>query len=61
MNPKVKREPHAPLECPECGKLCEPRRETPDGGATYLCRNTEGHADFRALSFAIDSDGEVHF
>lgn len=52
---------HALLECPECGRLCRPRRNLKDGGVSYLCRNKNEHADFRDLRFRIDGDGELHF
>ena len=50
---------HAPLECPECGTVCNPQYDLQDGGASYLCTNSDEHADFRDLRFTIDEDGEV--
>jgi hypothetical protein len=52
--------PHADLECPECGSLCKPKRETADGGASYRCRRANNHADFREKSFRIDGNGDLH-
>jgi len=52
---------HAILECPECGSSCKPRRVNKDGSVSYRCRNETKHADFRALQFRIDENGELHF
>lgn len=52
---------HANLECPECGRLCRPQYKLKGGGASYLCRNKNAHADFRDLRFKIDGLGELHF
>lgn len=52
---------HAPLECPLCGTLCKPVRETKDGGAAYRCRNESKHENFRELSFTINGDGELRY
>ena len=56
-----KRSKHAPLECPECDKVCKPEYDTKDGGASYRCRNKDGHADSCDLRFKIDGDGELYF
>ena len=58
---KIKDMPHADLECPHCGKMCKPKRNNKDGGASYRCNNSDAHDDFSPLPFRIDGDGEVHW
>jgi len=50
---------HASLECPDCGEMCQPKRNLKNGGASYRCTNSGEHGDHRPLSFKIDGDGEV--
>ena len=56
---KLRKNPHASLECPECGKLCVPRRELKGGGCLYRCGNADGHGDFLPMFFRIDDTGNV--
>ena len=52
---------HAPLECPECEKVCKPTHEHKDGSVTYVCRQSSRHPDNRFLKFVIDANGDLSY
>lgn len=58
---RAARHEHAPLECPECGEWCVPRRENKNGSAQYRCCRLTNHADLRERHFSISADGEVRW
>ncbi len=52
----MKLETYDTLECPECGKLCKPKKVLKNGTVVYEkhgCNNDDNY------SFAIDANGDL--